>query len=138
MGFWKKRDGVVSSEKFLKDAEFYDGDIKVDAILGFDWLRKNQVGVYPHASGLELENGNMVYLVDGNLHSGGKGVSSGGNQNIRQSVRMSGVVETHGKSARRKESDRWVTEGYMVVAHVKKVILEALGNLRPTIDYFAE
>ena len=36
LGFRKKRDGVVSSEKFVKDAEFYDGDIKVDAILGFD------------------------------------------------------------------------------------------------------
>ena len=58
VAFHKRKNGVVLPETIVKEAEFYEGDIKVDAILGYDWLRDNRIGVYPHASRLALESGN--------------------------------------------------------------------------------
>ena len=44
--------GVEGRRSWSVGATFHDADLRVDAILGLPWLRKCQLGVFPHLEAL--------------------------------------------------------------------------------------
>jgi hypothetical protein len=47
LGFTPEKKGVRQKEKWYCNAEFYEADIQVDAILSYPWMVKNKIGVLP-------------------------------------------------------------------------------------------
>ena len=45
--FTQEKNGMREKEKKFCDAEFYEADIQVDAILSYTWLVQNKIGVLP-------------------------------------------------------------------------------------------
>ncbi len=49
----------------IYDATFWEAEIEVDAILSYNWLLRNKVGVFPHHKALALDTFNyMEYNVE--------------------------------------------------------------------------
>jgi hypothetical protein len=49
-------------ECFEYEVEFYEANIKVDAILSFPWLAQAKLGVFPHHRALVLETPELTFL----------------------------------------------------------------------------
>ena len=62
LGFRQVIDGRDMPDfKWFTD-EFYEADIKVDAILAFPWMVKHKVGVFPHHHALAMDRPCLVLL----------------------------------------------------------------------------
>ena len=53
--FQKIVKGQSEQEFFWSNGDFFEGDIKVDAILSYEWLLKNEVGIFPHHGALVVD-----------------------------------------------------------------------------------
>ena len=56
--------GEVDLGEWRASATFHDVDLQVDAILGYPWLRKQHIGVFPHLSSLALLTDPIMLLRD--------------------------------------------------------------------------
>ena len=54
MIFQKETDSKNIHQKHWVNAEFYEADITVDAILGFPWMDQKKIGVFPHLDALAM------------------------------------------------------------------------------------
>ena len=45
------------------DADFYEADINLDAILGCPWMKRNRLGIFPYLDALSLERGGQLDLL---------------------------------------------------------------------------
>jgi hypothetical protein len=54
LGFRHVVRGEFASELLWRSCQFYEADIRVDAILAFPWMVRNQIGVFPHLKALAL------------------------------------------------------------------------------------
>ena len=53
--FRQVRDGKEIDRPLRCIATFYEADIQVDAIIGFPWLHRTQIGIFPHHNALAQE-----------------------------------------------------------------------------------
>ena len=51
-------------------ASFHDADIQVDALIGYPWLQRHKLGVFPHLRALALETRGIFLLLRGESSSG--------------------------------------------------------------------
>ena len=58
----EKERGQNSPETVEYGVEFYEADIKVDAIISYPWLAKAGLGIFPHHKALAMDNPNLVLL----------------------------------------------------------------------------
>ena len=62
LGFHQEVDGLrLPGMKTFKTA-FYEAYIKIDAILSYPWMRKNELGVFPHLGALVMDKPKMALL----------------------------------------------------------------------------
>ena len=54
--------GRPVTDFFWSTTEFYEGDIKVDAILSYPWLEENRVGIFPHHNALAVDKPEFALL----------------------------------------------------------------------------
>ena len=55
-------DGYTLPNSLALNAEFYEADISVDAILSYPWMAKAQVGVFPHHNALAIDTPHLTLL----------------------------------------------------------------------------
>jgi hypothetical protein len=57
-----EKNDNVEPEEVGYNAEFYDAEIKVDAILSYPWLAKAKLGIFPHHHALVLDCPELSFL----------------------------------------------------------------------------
>ena len=62
LSFQMEKNSVFQPEPVEYEAEFYEADIKVDAILSFPWLEKKGLGIFPHRKALALDHPDLSFL----------------------------------------------------------------------------
>ena len=63
--FKEKNWAQPRNQKFLLQGEFFTANIDVDLIISYHWLRKNNLGVFPHLEVLAWENPYLHLLKGG-------------------------------------------------------------------------
>ena len=53
---------LQSAEEMIFEVEFYEANIKVDAILSFPWLSQAKLGIFPHHKALVLDSPGLNFL----------------------------------------------------------------------------
>ena len=62
VAFTQMVNGVRQPTKWWCNAEFYEADIKVDAILSYPWMVDNEIGVLPYRKALVIEHPCLTHL----------------------------------------------------------------------------
>ena len=62
VAFTQMVNGVRQPTKWWCNAEFYEADIKVDAILSYPWMVDNEIGVLPYRKALVVEHPCLTHL----------------------------------------------------------------------------
>ena len=57
----EKNEGI-GPEGVEYDAEMYEANIRVDAILSYPWLAQTKLGIFPHHQALVLDNPELSFL----------------------------------------------------------------------------
>ena len=55
---------LPEAEKMHFEAEFFEANIKVDAILSYPWLAEAKLGVFPHHKALVLDSVGFIFLYE--------------------------------------------------------------------------
>lgn len=55
-------DGRTIRDIPIYEAEFFEAEIEADAILGYEWLKDYQLGIYPHRNALARDMDNLILL----------------------------------------------------------------------------
>ena len=88
-------------EKWYCNAEFYEADIKVDAILSYPWLVQNKIGVLPHRKALVTDLPDFVLLY---------GLGDNKSKHFQNAGRVNGVNVVTNGAAEEKQAGK-VTPG---------------------------
>jgi hypothetical protein len=62
VAFTQVVNGVRQPTKWWCYAQFYEADIKVDAILSYQWMVDNEIGVLPYRQALVIEQPRLTHL----------------------------------------------------------------------------
>ena len=70
--FRQVEDGYTLPQKLAFDADFYEADIRIDAILSYPWMVQAKVGVFPHYNALAIDKPRLILLYGLVRKGGGK------------------------------------------------------------------
>jgi hypothetical protein len=101
LGFTQEKNGMRQKEKWYCNAEFYEADIKVDAILSYPWLVQNKIGVLPHRRALITDLPDFVLLY---------GLGENKSKHFQNAGRVNGVNVVTNGAAEEKQAGK-VTPG---------------------------
>ena len=148
LAFTQEKNGMRQKEKKFCDAEFYEADIQVDAILSYPWLVQNKIGVLPHRRALVTDLPDFVllyglgenkskYFQDAGWVNGVKVVTKGATEE-KQAGKVTPVVQSKASKKRAKRREKKVFDMSRKIGEMPSEVYTKMDLRLPSTGAFDE